>query len=766
MLVDTFKYSKKAELIKPISAYVTKHFDMIAVKEVEDFSVELENSRNAAISCIEVDKSGESMKKAKDNIILYLRLLHSFKQKLNFGNDQFSIKVSFVWGDVLNKDNYTSFQYAHEYYNQLFNLAICLVNFGKSVSRSDSDEKIKEAIQSFNFAAWIFDKIKQELPGQIAQKDIQPDLSTGYLTYAGLFTLANSQVLIMEISERKKMSLELQAQLTKGVYDLLTSATTFTNEALKKYSNEALRGYFTNRKFYYLAKGLLKMREFQAEELKRIGKGYGKMIAYTQLANEALSNADHNLKNYEKMIDAKEYLTFRKQVDDDLRDMKDKNSRIYLDRVPPASELPKIEKKLMANPKILPEDLTKKLDICARLDNLIPHEVKPMIESYKSKIGEFITSRLQNLQNEGKIVCWLSNLGLPSSLESVLSQKGLSDSLWKRINETQQKGGSMYLSNSLENIDKMREIIGKRLNDINVVLLNEEQEDAKYRNLYSSQWTREPSNKLNYQYLGFVNQYKSKLEIARNCDEGIKTQILDNMKYFDILSLTKEGIERKIPVKTDINILETMPEAKYLRDELDKLEVLKDKNIEAVESLFRNLNEENLVPQMLEVHKKKTSEMAVFNQNLPKYEEMLKEVENLDPQITNCMKEVEAKNKVFLAVKNEKIKPNPENEKFFRDLESFCQLYHEKLTNVNQGLNFYNEFNSRIDQLNNHVTDYLLSRDIEKNELIKMVMSGGGGRQFATPGGNSNPNYFDFTQKQPNQGKWFLLSDLHGSELE
>jgi hypothetical protein len=58
----------------------------------------------------------------------------------------------------------------------------------------------------------------------------------------------------------------------------------------------------------------------------------------------------------------------------------------------------------------------------------------------------------------------------------------------------------------------------------------EEEEDKKYRSMYGNRWIREPSNRLNFQYYNFINQYRSKLEVAKKCDASIKQQIMDSMK--------------------------------------------------------------------------------------------------------------------------------------------------------------------------------------------------------------------------------------------
>ena len=58
------------------------------------------------------------------------------------------------------------------------------------------------------------------------------------------------------------------------------------------------------------------------------------------------------------------------------------------------------------------------------------------------------------------------------------------------------------------------------------------------------------------------------------------------------------------------------------------------------------------------------------------------------------------------------------NEKFFADIEAWIQLYNNKCASINQGLNFYAEFTRRINQLSQSISDFIMARDIEKNQLL------------------------------------------------
>ena len=102
---------------------------------------------------------------------------------MNFGKDDFSIKIEFSWKDVAKNDFWTSHNINHEYYSNLFNLATLYFNLANSIKESDDELKLKESIKYFNHAAWLFDNIKNELPSLIPVKETPPDMTQNYLTF-------------------------------------------------------------------------------------------------------------------------------------------------------------------------------------------------------------------------------------------------------------------------------------------------------------------------------------------------------------------------------------------------------------------------------------------------------------------------------------------------------------------------------------------------------------------------------------------------------
>ena len=152
-------------------------------EKVQQFITEYQQCRNLIILLNEKDKTYDSMKTVKENLINYLTNLTLIKSKMNFGKDDFSIKVDFAWRDVVKNDFWYSNNVNFEYYSCLFNLAIAYSCLGSCILPTEDEAKLKEGIKYFQFSSWLFDNIKNELPSLIPAKETPIDMSQNYLTY-------------------------------------------------------------------------------------------------------------------------------------------------------------------------------------------------------------------------------------------------------------------------------------------------------------------------------------------------------------------------------------------------------------------------------------------------------------------------------------------------------------------------------------------------------------------------------------------------------
>ena len=129
--------------------------------------------------------------------------------------------------------------------------------------------------------------------------------------------------------------------------------------------------------------------------------------------------------------------------------------------------------------------------------------------------------------------------------------------------------------------------------------------------MYLNRWTRSASQNLNVTLVQLFFEYKQKLTQAKSCDLLVKEAIMNNMKYFELINLSRDQLKNKLPVKTDTNTISNSEEAKSLSSELEVIENLKAKMLENIGKTFQTLNEDNIITQMIKVLQKKTTEQAV-----------------------------------------------------------------------------------------------------------------------------------------------------------
>lgn len=77
--------------------------------------------------------------------------------------------------------------------------------------------------------------------------------------------------------------------LAKGVADFYNNAAILLNEPSLKNVDEKTRIYITYKKIYYNTIALLKYKDFLLESSQKTGDGYGKVVAFFNLAVQAIN---------------------------------------------------------------------------------------------------------------------------------------------------------------------------------------------------------------------------------------------------------------------------------------------------------------------------------------------------------------------------------------------------------------------------------------------------------------------------------------------
>ena len=750
MISPKLKSAVLIDIVSQIKNYIIGNYDASSFTPgVEKFLAEVQQNRNVISDLGEVKQTLDTLKSNRQICLQYLQQLNLLKSKMSFGKEKIAVHLEFNWKDTLKNNNWKSMNINFEIYNVLFNLGTIYLNIARmeSVESAGTDDaKLKEAIKSYQYAAGIYDKIKNEIAQCVPDKEIPNDLKPNYMTYCSYLCIAYAQKNLITVAENKKTSPTLLAQLCKGVEDMYKNAALIAKEKpLCKLLGDQYIYYINNRCNYHEALTYSKLRDEALANFNKKGEGYGVCITYQGALVQALANNEKELKKI-KLPLPKDTLILEKEKQLG-GEMLDKNN-VYRNPVPELDKLPKALQKIMANPA-MPPDYKDNVEDSRELDALIPREVRQMIEQYKAKMMDFISQQLNQYENEDTVNQFLSSLGLPASLETVLSSGNISDSLWRNISDVQARGGTMYLNNLMQSLSRLPGEIKKRIEQSENLIKNEDAEDQKLRQQYGTKWNRRQSSDLNGNYVNTLNDYKNKLQQAMGCDQNTISDIQNNLKYFELLSLSREALDQKIPHRVDANAIKQCKEASDLRDEMDNLENEKNKAMEVISKIFASLNDDNVAAQFIQVIQKKTTENTVFDQNKAEYMTKFNELGDISNNIRNIKVNVQNKNEIFLRAKNDKFKPDPANEQFFTDLNNYVQLFRTKEQQLQQGLNFYKKFDQKMNELNRNISDFLMARDMDKNELIRYIMN----PQQANQGQGYRENR-DYDQDRGFNGLW------------
>lgn len=189
--------------------------------------------------------------------------------------------------------------------------------------------------------------------------------------------------------------------------------------------------------------------------------------------------------------------------------------------------------------------------------------------------------------------------------------------------------------------------------------------------------------------------------------------------------MTRAGIEKQIPVKIDTSAIAESVQATTLTDSLEELTKLKKTAVDIIEKIFQRLNDENVVQKMMLVHKQKQTAENVFEESKEEYVELFKEIAVANDNIDSLLETIDKNNQVFQLFKADKLKPNPENEKFFSELQNKISKFHTLVSAMERGYQFYNQFFFKVADLQSRITDFLISRDLEKQDLLRYLVQTG-----------------------------------------
>jgi hypothetical protein len=275
MIPTKFKVPKQINIKSAILEFFRKI--SLADEKILSFVDELQQSRNVMSNQGETCETLEKAERLRNVLTLYISDLYALKSKISFGDKNKGIDIEFTWNDTLTNKQWKSNNIEFEFYNSLFNLAICYFVIGsfrlKKLERTNQNDIV--TIKDFRQAYYLFDLIKREAHVKIYNSQLPYDLSPNPTLLCRALSIIKAQLTFIDIGERSKKAFEYVAKNYSGICSLYSKCYYLCDaEPLNKYGDEVYKKFLLNRYFFFKAKMYFKLKEKEMEEFEKTTKRY------------------------------------------------------------------------------------------------------------------------------------------------------------------------------------------------------------------------------------------------------------------------------------------------------------------------------------------------------------------------------------------------------------------------------------------------------------------------------------------------------------
>ena len=736
MIPTKFKIPKQINLKTPLLEFLKTISS--TDEKIISFIEELQQTRNVMTIQGEVCETLEKAETLRNVLTLYISNLYALKSKISFGDKNKGVDIEFIWNDTLKNKQWKSNNIEFEFYNSLFNLAICYFVIGsfrlKKLERTNSNDAV--TIKDFRQAYYLFDLIKREAHVKIPNTQLPYDLSPNPALLCKNLSIIKAQLTFIDIGDRSKKAFEYVAKNYSGICSLYSKCYYYCDaEPLNKYGDEVYKKFLLNRYFFFKGKMYFKLKEKEMEEFNRTGTRFKYALAYQFLGVRHLKECQKTIKEVAYYTNLKSFESLLDKEQKEGEDMYEKNINIYRDgtvdlkdekieEIVRIDTLPPPDLYIGSNQPPKDSDYYNKISI---LNNIMPGNIKSKIEKFRTEMTKFFTSKISNLENKNEIDKFIDSFDLPQKLVSNKEEQyttynlSIPKEIWKNIEIVQNLGGYIGLLNPIQNIINHSQTTTKILNDTLNEIKEEENEDNMFRLQYGEKkWIMVPSNKLNQNIVFGLNNYLNNLKQTSQYDQKEKENVLNNGPNFQLLSESQGYLNQKIPgskiIKNNLSKEEELAKEKILELKNLSTDIEDMKN-----SVLDYINCDNkIIHSFMNMENENTSEQAIFNVEKAIIEQKIEELKKKSEEIKKC--KIEVTNAIFKIPSNENEKEIPqEAKKFFETLNNYANLYLKTYNKFKKAGEYYDKLHQKVFEIIKGAKKFLSDRIEEKEALFKVL---------------------------------------------
>lgn len=714
-----FRKTNSLSLSTAIKQYISSKYDQHPDMFKQDLEV-IDALRRDAVYVREPHTSG-------------IKKISAYAGQLSWIGGKFPIDigVDFTWYPALGynterpiSQNNLKFELA----NVLYNLAALYSQLAMSSNRGTTDG-LRSACNYFCLAAGVIAHIKNSVIPELRSTPPE-DMDESTMESLQQLLLAQAQECFWQKAVMDGYKDASIAKLAAKVSDFYGAAGDWgvKSEAI---SSEWI--HHTTAKHHHFAAAAQYRQACDCLEKRRYGEEVARLRDSISCVNEALKEA----KYLNKMV-LGDLNGLKNKVTEDLKRAEKDNDLIYLNPVPPKSELKTLERANMAIAKV-PKEISEPASFIGDkgefgpplFAKLVPFAVHVAASIYEERRDRLVnTNIIEELEIlTTKIHDTLSSLNLPGSLQALEKPLGLPPTLTSHAEEIRQADALNRLQRSFSDTAKLKASDDAIFAEGRELLLAEQSENERLLMKYGSdRWTRLDSKSAATKLFAQIGEIDGYLKSANNSDQLVISKFRECEDMLRILSSSDRDIGNFVPSSRRATIPPKIEgEVSRLRNclnELSRFEARRRRKIEALREKAKKDDINNsILAEAARIEREYPSQIVVpahfedfFEQRLTIYDPDISGLKTESDEQDRLTSQLETANQAFVLARKGDTSSR-EREQALQKLENAYFKYKEIVSNLEVGRKFYNDLAKIVGRFRDGVKAFVYER---REEAMRM----------------------------------------------
>ncbi|PYH97593.1 BRO1-domain-containing protein [Aspergillus ellipticus CBS 707.79] len=714
-----FRRSHSVSLSDAITQYISTKYDQRPDMFAEDLLI-IDRLRNEAINVQEPHVSGIS------RLVTYAAQL-----KWLGGKFPVDVGVEFPWFPAfgfntsrpVSQDN-IRFELA----NVIFNLAALYSQLAFSVNRTTSDG-LKQACNYLCQAAGILVHLRSDI---LADLRTSPPEDMDEMTLQSLeqLLLAQAQECFWQKAVKDGLKDASIARLAAKVSDFYADAG---DHAVKSNAISPEWIHHMTAKHHHFAAAAQFRQSLDCLEKRKYGEEVARLRDSEACVNEALKES--RWINRTVLGDLQGLKT---RVTEDLKRAEKDNDIIYLNPVPPKSELKLIDRASMVAAKA-PSQVTDAISMLGDngplgqplFSKLVPYAVHIAASIYSDRrdrlINETIIGELETMTDRLRDL--LSSLNLPGSLQALEKPLGLPPTLVSHAEEMRQQDGLNRLRKSLEDTATVKNNDRAVYKEgVELLAAEKAEDDASRRKYGTDRWSRASSKEAAPKLHTTSGEIEGYFTSAQSSDNLVEQKLKDSEAVFRVLTGTNRDLETYVPSSRWAAITpEVEREVSRLRGCLSEVSRLESRRKRQMQGLKDKARADDISQALIKETARLEREFPMQAIQASQFEDLFEEQLHLyDSDLEMVAQEQQDQDAIAARVREANRAftrahtgdaSTKEREKALQDLENGYLKYKEILSNIEVGRKFYNDLAKIVGRFRDDSKAFVHKRRMEASQM-------------------------------------------------